>query len=145
MASEAFGESGDTAGGKEWWEKMWERAVAYRKHVVKRLPGLVTLDCVDVTERERDQAKEHDQVLFLTHFRVLFDARQNQYHRSPTHKPQSGLFSCEHYILRIRCEIVCMVHVILALVQLSLSSCLWGWCASGSFIFFALSEILMVK
>lgn len=30
----------------------------YRLHVVRRLPGLMTLDCADVTEEERSRAKE---------------------------------------------------------------------------------------
>ncbi|CAM9974102.1 unnamed protein product [Ectocarpus sp. 6 AP-2014] len=39
-------------GGKE------EEEERYRLHVVRRLPGLVTLDCADVTEEERNRAKE---------------------------------------------------------------------------------------
>lgn len=39
-------------GGKE------EEEERYRLHVVRRLTGLVTLDCADVTEEERNRAKE---------------------------------------------------------------------------------------
>ena len=43
------GGDGDGDGGEE--------EASYRLNVVKRLPGLVTLDCVDVTEAERGGAK----------------------------------------------------------------------------------------
>lgn len=49
---EGEGDGGERGEGREGDE------AAYRLHVVKRLPGLVTLDCVDVTEEERARAKE---------------------------------------------------------------------------------------
>lgn len=49
-----------------------EGEVAYRLHVVQRLPGLVALDCVDVTEAERARAKSanDNKVNFKSAFRA---------------------------------------------------------------------------
>lgn len=38
-------------------EEEEEEEEAYRLHVVRRLPGLLTLDCLDVSEVERGRAK----------------------------------------------------------------------------------------
>ncbi|CAM9759541.1 unnamed protein product, partial [Laminaria digitata] len=52
---------GEGGAGEGTGDRMagWEgEEMAYRLHVVRRLPGLVTLDCADVTEKERARAKE---------------------------------------------------------------------------------------
>lgn len=53
---------GSKGGG---WEEREEEA-AYRLQVVRRLPGLLTLDCTDVTDEERARAKE---VIFSSEYR----------------------------------------------------------------------------
>lgn len=62
---------GDGDGQEQEWEGVGgeeeELEAAYRLHVVQRLPGLVTLDCVDVTEAERSRAKSlNDKVITRT-------------------------------------------------------------------------------
>eukprot|EP00752_Nemacystus_decipiens_P006185 g5581.t1 len=53
--AEGGGEEQDLLGGAD--AEGGEEEAEYRLHVVKRLPGLVTLDCADVTEAERSRAK----------------------------------------------------------------------------------------
>ena len=50
-----------------------EEEKAYRLHVVRRLPGLVTLDCADITEEERTRAKVNVSLIVLIDaFFVIF-------------------------------------------------------------------------
>lgn len=54
---EAAGRGGDGGEGAQVGLEGQEEA-AYRLHVVRRLPGLLTLDCTDVSEEERATARK---------------------------------------------------------------------------------------
>lgn len=49
---------GEEGGAEELLGMEGKEEEAYRLRVVSRLPGLMMLDCADVTEQERSRAKE---------------------------------------------------------------------------------------
>lgn len=55
---EAVGVGGEGEGEEGAVGIEGQEEAAYRWHVVKRLPGLLTLDCTDVTDEERARAKK---------------------------------------------------------------------------------------